>query len=791
MYISRFFGEKEQSLKEHLSNVSHFASDFAKNLKVENCLMLCGYLHDIGKYSNEFQNYIRKEQENERLGIDEKQKRVDHGVYGAKFIYKLSNKQRDLTADILSEVVCYHHGGLPDNISDDRVVPLIERMNNVDEDKYNDVVHRFFEDNPKISMACLTEMFSFATKEINDVVKSIPKDRRAIYISFLIKNIYSMLVDADRLDSYLFTVGYEDIKEYDSYNLWINYNRLLQEKLNLFKQSNVETELETAVKKAREEVSDSCQKFAEKQTGIYNLTVPTGGGKTLASLNFALNHAIKYGKQRIIYVIPYTSIIEQNAEQVRKILNAKDTLLEYHSNIIDTDRDESFEQFEIFAERWTSPIIFTTMVQFLNSVFANGNGNIRRMRSLENSVIVFDEIQTLPIKCINLFYTLIGYLRDVSNTTSILCTATQPNVSDISEKLGAINIDGEIIENRSEIFTQLERMRVIDKTDINMSYDEAADFIFDTKLNVNSVLTVVNTVSSAINLYEKVRERVNCSVYLLTSRMCPKHRKTVIENIKKALKEKEELICVSTQLIEAGVDISFESVVRSLAGLDSVAQATGRGNRHGEKTLGYSYIIRLKDENVEALREIRLGQDSTKNLLCEYKRSKEGFDSSLLSEKAIRRYYEMYFNNKEIKENMSYPIENGKSIYSVLKNSRGNISGYNGNYPLSYWMQFKTARENFMVIDENTETVIVPYDNVAKELIGEFLSDSVIDKYAVLRKLQPYSVTLYPNIMAKLKALDAFTEENRYKVFILKDLFYSDECGVILESKLNVEANMF
>ena len=791
MYISRFFGEKEQSLKEHLSNVSHFASDFAKNLKVENCLMLCGYLHDIGKYSNEFQNYIRKEQENERLGIDEKQKRVDHGVYGAKFIYKLSNKQRDLTADILSEVVCYHHGGLPDNISDDRVVPLIERMNNVDEDKYNDVVHRFFEDNPKISMARLTEMFSLGTKEINDVVKSIPKDRRAIYISFLIKNIYSMLVDADRLDSYLFTVGYEDIKEYDSYNLWIDYNRLLQEKLNLFKQSNVETELETAVKKAREEVSDSCQKFAEKQTGIYNLTVPTGGGKTLASLNFALNHAIKYGKQRIIYVIPYTSIIEQNAEQVRKILNAKDTLLEYHSNIIDTDRDESFEQFEIFAERWTSPIIFTTMVQFLNSVFANGNGNIRRMRSLENSVIVFDEIQTLPIKCINLFYTLIGYLRDVSNTTSILCTATQPNVSDISEKLGAINIDGEIIENRSEIFTQLERMRVIDKTDINMSYDEAADFIFDTKLNVNSVLTVVNTVSSAINLYEKVKERVNCSVYLLTSRMCPKHRKTVIEDIKKALKEKEELICVSTQLIEAGVDISFESVVRSLAGLDSVAQATGRGNRHGEKTLGYSYIIRLKDENVEALREIRLGQDSTKNLLCEYKMSKEGFDSSLLSEKAIRRYYEMYFNNKEIKENMSYPIENGKSIYSVLKNSRGNISGYNGNYPLSYWMQFKTARENFRVIDENTETVIVPYDRVAKELIGEFLSDSVIDKYAVLRKLQPYSVTLYPNIMAKLKALDAFTEENRYKVFILKDLFYSDECGVILESKLNVEANMF
>ena len=791
MYISRFFSEKEQLLKDHLFNVSNYARDFAKNLKAENCLMLCGILHDIGKYSDEFQIYIKKEQDNDRLGIDEKQKKVDHGVYGAKFIYNLAKGQRNLTADILSEVVCYHHGGLPDNISDDRVVPLIERMSNVSEDKYNDVVGRFFKDNPKISMEMLTETFADASQEINNIVLNIPKDKRTVYISFLIKNIYSILVDADRLDSYLFTVGYEDIKNYDSHNLWINYNECLQEKLNSFKESSVETKLEEAVKMAREEASDRCRKFAEKETGIYNLTVPTGGGKTLASLNFALNHAIKHKKQRIIYVIPYTSIIEQNAKEVRGILNAKDTLLEYHSNIINTDKDESTEQFEIFAERWTSPIIFTTMVQFLNSVFANGNGNIRRMRSLENSVIIFDEIQTLPIKCINLFYTLIGYLRDVSNTTSILCTATQPNVSEISEKLGAIRVDGEIIKNREEIFALLERMKVIDKTDINMDYEEASDFICDIKSNVNSVLAVVNTVSSAINLYNNIKERVNCSVYLLTSRMCPGHRKNVIEDIKKALKNKEELICVSTQLIEAGVDISFESVVRSLAGLDSVAQATGRGNRHGEKSLGYSYIIRLRDENVVALKEIHIGQETTKNLLCEYKKSKSSFDNSLLSEKAIKRYYEIYFNNHTIKDNMSYPIENDKSIYSILKNSKGNISDYNGKYPLSYCMQFKTARENFKVIDENTETVIVPYDRMAKQLIGELLSDSVIDKYDILRKLQPYSVTLYTNIMAKLKELDAFTEENRYKVFILKDLFYSDECGVILESKLNVEANMF
>ena len=786
MYIARFYEKKEQPLKEHLVNVSAYAKSFAKNLNLENCLTLCGFLHDIGKYSDDFQNYIREEQKNAALGIKSNQKKVDHAVYGAKLVYKMKDVgfYNKITADIISEAICYHHGGLPDNVSDDRTVSLIERMNSVDENKYSEVLTRFFEDNSDFDMEKIQLLFKESINEIKDIISANPKKE---YISLLIKNIYSMLVDADRWDSYLFTVDYESTDNFDIRKLWKEYDDNLQKKLLEFKRKLPETPLEAKVKSTREAVSECCRSFAENSTGIYNLTVPTGGGKTLSSLNYALNHAIKYGKNRIIYVIPYTSIIEQNAEEVRKTLHAENTLLEYHSNIMDCNKNENYE---IFSERWTSPVIFTTMVQFLNCVYAKGNDNIRRMHNLENAVIIFDEIQTLPIKCINLFYTLIAYLRDVCKTTSVLCTATQPNLADINDTLG-ISFDGEIISDRNRIFSDLKRMEVIDKTQNSMTYGEASDFIYKVKSNTHSVLTVVNTVSSAENLYRNVKDRLSCKVYLLTSRMCPAHRKDTLRDVKHSLEEKQDVVCISTQLIEAGVDISFESVIRSLAGLDSIAQAIGRGNRHGEKAIGYGYIISLKDEKVGSLPEISIGQSHTRNILSMYAKSKEKFDNSLLSEKAMKRYYEEYFGDGEIEKNMSYPVKDNRSIFAMLRNSNVDISEFNGKYPLKFWSQFRTACENFSVIDENTETVVVPYDDKAKKLIGELLSDSVFDKGRVLRSLQSYTVNLYSNMIRILREQDAFGDENNYGVYILKDIFYSYELGVNSESNINAEENMF
>ena len=788
MYIARFYMDKEQSIRDHLRNVSQYAEKNSINLGLSNCLILCGYLHDIGKYSSEFQDYIRKEQEKAKQGIKDKEKRVDHGVYGAKLIYniKVKNLPQLLVRSIMAEVICYHHGGLPDNLTDDGTVPLIERIKSTDEDKYNEVLKRFFEDNPEFTMDKIYERFLKVVSEVGAVISKFPKDKFGKYLSLLIENIYSILVDADRWDSYLFTIDYKKSKEFDKAMLWKEYSFLLENRLLDFKEKVPETELERKVKKSREKVSDVCKSFAEKETGIYNLTVPTGGGKTFASLNFALNHAKIYNKDRIIYVIPYTSIIEQNAEEIRSVLNAQDTILEYHSNILEKNQNDDYE---IFSERWNSPIIFTTMVQFLNSVFANGNSNIRRMHSLENSVIIFDEIQTLPIKCINLFYTLIAYLKDVCNTTSILCTATQPNIPQVNQKLG-IEIDGEIISDaeKAEVFKDLKRMEIIDKTKQSMDYDEAGDFIVGVKEKCKSVLCVANTVASAENLFEIVKEKSKENVYLLTSRMCPNHRKDRLNTIKSKLKNGEDIICISTQLIEAGVDISFESVIRSLSGLDSIAQATGRGNRHGENPLGYSYIINLKEENTRNLREINIGKGYTQNLLYEYSKNKEEFDCDLLSEKSLKHYYETYFNDEEIEKNMSYPLKDNISIYAMLRNGM-EICG--GKHQLGFWSQFKTARENFKVIEENTETVIVPYNEEAEKLIGDLLSDSVRDKTAIFRKLQGYSVNLYSNVMNKLMEKDALNMQKDYGLYILNDNFYSEKYGVNVESRIKAEKNMF
>ena len=793
MYIARFYKNKLQSVKEHLSNVSTISKKYGKEIGMGNFLYLCGYLHDIGKYSDDFQKYIKQEQENEQKGIVEHNQKIDHGVYGAKFVSDLESGGKQSVSkyakDMMMEVICYHHGGLPDNIAEDRSVPILDRIAKVNENSYQLVINRFFEENRELSKEKIQELFRESTRELQTVLLKFPKQKRGLYVSLLIEHIYSILVDADRWDSYLFTIGYKFKEETETIRLWEKYEHNLNDRLEQFKQKKPQTELEKKVFNSRQAISDLCKAFAENDTGIYNLTVPTGGGKTLSSLNFALNHALKHHKERIIYVIPYTSILEQNAEEVRTSLDAKDSLLEYHSNILDCHKNENYE---IYSERWTSPIIFTTMVQFLNAVYAAGNDNSRRMHNLTNAVIIFDEIQTLPIKCIQLFYTLIGYLRDVCHTTSVLCTATQPNLMYISEKLEGIGFNGEMIPEieRKTIFHNLKRMEVIDKTNTPMDLEAASDFILKTKQNEKSILVVANTVSSAQNLYLKAVGKADCDVYLLTSRMCPYHRKEILSTVKQKLREQKDVICISTQLIEAGVDISFACVIRSLAGLDSIAQATGRGNRHGERAIGYSYIIRLKEENVTSLREISLGQSHSQNVMHLCSKSPQAYPD-LLSEQALHQYYCEYFNDGEIKKSMSYPLENNKSMISLLNNKAISIADFNGAYPLAFWSQFKTAKTQFHVIEQQTETVVVPYNAEATMLIGELLSDAYTKKPEVLKKLQPYCVSLYAGTMQKLRSANAFIHENVYQIHILSDLFYSKEMGVNLEKSLNIESNIY
>lgn len=795
MYIARFNEKnfKVQSVKEHTLNVAYFGRTFGDKLNVSSFLYLTGLLHDMGKYSEEFQNYINKELEEAKSGVrgnvNDVADKVDHGVFGAKYIYEMYNKRDDyscITSEILALICCYHHGGLPDCINNNTEITLLERFKKIDSNYMMKVYEKFARD-IKID---ISKIFDEACSEIKVLLDKLIKfEEESFFIMHLfIKSVYSMLIDADRYDSYLFESDNCDDEvtiNMDNMTLWHEYLVKLEERLDSLKQNSSLNENEKRINIIRQDISDECLDFACNEEGIYTLTVPTGGGKTLSSLRFALKHAEMKSKDRIIYILPYTTIIEQNADEVRKSLKCNKDLLEYHSNVLEDDKGENYK---LLTHRWSNKIIYTTMVQFLNTFYNKGTQDMRRMHNLLNSIIIFDEIQTIPIKCIDLFNSCINYLNKIGNSTIVLCSATQPELNKANVPI-RFNKLTEIIKDVDNKYKILERVEVIDSTrKEGYTYEETSSFIYDIKKTSRSVLMVCNTVNSASTIYEQLSNIMDKDIglYFLSSNLCPAHRKDIIAEIKDGLNNRKHLVCISTQLIEAGVDISFETTVRALAGLDSIAQTSGRGNRNGECVKGYSYIINLKDDDeLRKLTEIRLGKTHSKELLDHFKDDKNSFDNSLLSSKSIKKYYEYYYSELPVSNRMKYPVKN-TSIYDMLDYSESNLNGYEDDYPLQFRYKFKTAGELFKVIDNYTKTLLVPYKK-GKDLISELLSnDSYFKKKEILDELGQYSVNVYMNKFEALKKEDGIDLDfyEIYGVNILKEFFYDKVKGVNLKKNL-------
>lgn len=793
MYIARFNDKsyKIQSVKEHILNVANFCRIFGEKLNVSSFLYLAGLLHDMGKYSTKFQSYINFEFEKAKSGDKEKISGVadkeDHGVYGGKYIFKKYNKRDPIsciTSEILALICCYHHGGLPDCINSHIEVTLLERFDKIDPNYELEVYKRYLND------ICIDidKIFDEACSEIKVLLDKLIKFEEESFfaIHLFIKSAYSMLIDSDRYDSYLFesdNYNYEETSNINNMKVWLEYLTRLEKRLDGFKQKTALNENEKRINKIRQNISDECLDFAYNKEGIYTLTVPTGGGKTLSSLRFALKHAELKNKDRIVYILPYTTIIEQNADEVRKSLKCSNDLLEYHSNVLEDDKGENYK---LLTHRWSNKIIYTTMVQFLNTFYNKGTQDMRRIHNLLNSIIIFDEIQTIPIKCVDLFNSCINYLNKIGNSTIVLCTATQPELNKANVSI-RFNEPAEIIKDLDNKFKILERVEVLDGTrKEGYTYEEASSFIYDIKKNSRSVLMVCNTVNSASTIYEHLSNIIDKEIdlYFLSSNLCPAHRKDVIAEIKDGLNNRKHLVCISTQLIEAGVDISFETTIRALAGLDSIAQTSGRGNRNGECVKGYSYIINLKDDDeLRKLTEIRLGKTHSKELLEHFKNDKNSFDNSLLSPKSIKQYYEYYYSELPVSNRMKYPVKN-TSIYDMLDYNESNLNGYEDDYPLQFRYKFKTAGELFKVIDNDTKTLLVPYEK-GKELISELLSnDSYEKKKILLDELGQYSVNIYMNKFEALKKEDGVVFNEEYGVYILKDFYYDNVKGINLIKNL-------
>ncbi|MCD5576700.1 CRISPR-associated helicase Cas3' [Lactobacillus delbrueckii subsp. lactis] len=542
-------------------------------------------------------------------------------------------------------------------------------------------------------------------------------------------------------------------------------------------------------------MSDECDAFADQADGIYRLSIPTGGGKTLASLRYGLKHAIKTKKKHIIYVLPYITIIEQNAEVIRNMLNdnSKNTtnILEFHSNVSNdlTEDDTEVEKTVRLAEdNWDSPIVITTTVQFLNCIYAKSTVNRRRFHNLCDSVIIFDEVQKLPLKTISMFNKLLNFLSNIGKCNIVLCTATQPAFNNLSSGT-SLKLAGkpEMISNLSSRIQQFKRVKIIDRTkkdgaDHQLTVTEAAEMILEAARAQGSVLAIFNTISATERVFNEVKKGAQDYVYILTTRMCPEHRKKAIEEIKELLAEGKNVICISTALIEAGVDISFSCVFRSLCGLDSIVQSAGRCNRNAEKKYGTVNLILMDQtaEKLNSLQEIKNGKEIVQGMLDgKYKAD------SFLEDETINYYFQVLYRDADKEYLVS---DHGYQVYLAdcidgSKLMQKYVNEYHSGPKTIEGSASETIARNFEVIDEDMVSLIAPY-GLGKEIITKLNSREGSRQLKELLKVsQPYLVGVYRTKLKELidkgAVISLGDEYQKNEIFAIRDDHYDDGIGLV------------
>lgn len=788
-------GSKEQPMGAHLLRVGNLMKEDAARIGLSSLAYLIGVLHDLGKCSKEFADYLdwchKHPEDNSRKGT------VDHSSAGGQFLMQRYGRRGDsalLTVHIAALVIFSHHTGLMNYLGEDGVSDFLRRMEKIDVPEV-DLSYYFTH---VLSEADIDKLFEEAVCEFSALdVKIISYAAEGSEMYYFVwgmihKLLLSMLVDADRLDSAEFELGEARERVWDTSAIWKDFSDKLEQKLAGF---TLPSELKAKeIAHLRQKISEDCLKSAEALPGIYRLCVPTGGGKTLASMRFALQHAQTYRKKHIIVVIPYTSIIDQNVKEIRDIFHMDDAILEHHSNVMTEDNGEDTERIDfrrILTERWDVPVIFTTQVQFLNTLFAGDNSSLRRLRALEDSIVIFDEIQTLPVRCTYLFNAAMNFLKTFSRVTAVLCTATQPPLEQLKFPIEISN-HADLTSDTAEVFEGFRRVQIENHCeDGGSSVDEIACEIVHAAEEIGDVLCIVNLTAQARSLCEAVSERTQISeqdihVVHLSTKMCPAHRKAVLRTVREELDARrkypeQRLICISTQLIEAGVDVSFPVVYRALAGFSSIAQAAGRCNRHGEMERGIVRLFSFANENISRLVDIQQGKKIALDML--YHAEADTVLSPHTMELYFRKFYKGY-----TERDMRFPMKNTNTIFDLLSR---NDAGFqraeeNGDDP-NLWFShaFRDAGYAFEVIDSHTESVLVPYAG-GKPMILAF-NDRYFDRKKIdeqMRTAQQYMVNLFSYELKKLSSLGAL-RQTESGVMALREEYYNDTFGVQMEEQSN------
>ncbi len=730
-------------------------------------------MHDIGKLCDDFNGYIKGENNFKRGDID-------HCFAGAKYITEIADSMNENLYDVsrfIAHTIVSHHG-LHDWYNEDGRNYFTKRISenkNYEEIISNTKLITNKDDIKELLLKADIEYKNIRNK-INLLCKSAnnKSQSRAFYLGMFERLMQSILVDADRTDTADFMSGKSTEKVYDEKEyeeIWADMQNKLEVKLSKFSEK---TDL---ISIQRKSISERCKEFAKNEVKICRLIVPTGGGKTLSSLRFGIDYCLKHKKEKIFYIAPYMSILEQNSDEILSV-SSENFFTEHHSNALnEIDDAEELKEYELRTEKWDNPIIATTMVQFFNSLFSNKISSVRRMHRLCNSVIIIDEVQSIPIKCVNLFNLAMNFISHICNSTIVLCSATQPAFDETEYPL-IIDKNTSMTGDYSNDFKAFERTSIIPKIiKYGMSFEETAEFCREEYEKTGNLLLIVNTKNAAKSIYEIMKDMsysVTPEIIHLSTNMCPQHRRCVIDSIRKNIEN--PIICITTQLIEAGVDISFKCVVRSMAGLDNINQAAGRCNRHGENSYKCPvYIVDIKDENISKLKDIKNAKDTSRRIIDD-KNYNDYSDTTTLS-----LYYKTLF--KHVENELSYNIHNpdttilnlislNKDWYNKILNEEDYKEGINKYHAQA----FKTAGEHFEVIAQNTIDVIVPYNSEATEIIDKLNSDIQFDKIKeLLRKSQKYTVSIYNQTHMKLIENEA--------IYILK-------CGAIALKEENYDCKL-
>jgi CRISPR-associated endonuclease/helicase Cas3 len=695
-------------LRDHLLEVARLAANFAGKFGARDLGYAAGLLHDLGKFNPDFQQYLRASSEGKSLP------KVPHSTYGA-FVAA----QQNLTPLVFS--VTGHHCGLQNKA---------------------DVSWRLAEFGDSGQQEASTALQWLGMSPSAELPGWLdPND--ALSCEFLTRMIFSALVDADRLDTENFWDGDKSgvRGRYPSVEaLWQRFQKYHETDIAPRAVQNP-----SPVNQTRAEIYQACLEAAEKDPGIFRLTVPTGGGKTLSGMAFALKHAVKHNLRRVIVAVPYTTIIDQTTDVYREAFarpGEPDPLLEHHSAIeIPADPNEAQEEAELrrqlAAENWDAPIILTTNVQLFESLFSNHPGRCRKLHNISNSVIILDEVQTLPLELLRAMVCILQELVDHYAVTVVLCTATQPALDEQSPYFTGFRSGTEIVPRYGRYFEVLVRVNYQFHRE-PMQWNELRQLVADE----HQWLAVVNRRADALALHEALGD---LKPIHLSAQMCPRHRRALLRVIRQRLRQGKECRVVSTQLVEAGVDLDFPLVLRTIGPLDRIAQAAGRCNREGLLPGRGGIHIFVPTEGGAPRGTYRTGIDEAKLIL-------QRDDADLHNPDIYRVFFSQMFRD-------------------VNTDSKG-IQECRAN------LEFETTAERAKLIDDNTVPVIVVFPLArgrVERLLAELRAIGTPIR-RIWRELSQFSVCIYRSDLMRLLRKGLVREEVP-EVYVWQGT-YSMETGI-------------